>query len=91
MWGKELYFDATHVLADASLDSLTPRFAAEARAALHTHLVALFPDETAHEAQDSAAESAGAVPEVFAPAHTPAGRPSRTDTGGAGQGECCAA
>ena len=30
VWGKELYFDATHVLADASLDSLTPRFAAEA-------------------------------------------------------------
>lgn len=35
VWGKELYFDATYVLADASLDSLTPRFTAEAWAALH--------------------------------------------------------
>jgi transposase len=52
VWGKELYFDATHVLADASLDSLTPRFGVEARAALHAHLVTLFPDETAHEEQD---------------------------------------
>src|SRR6476661_939671 len=33
VWGKELYFDATHVLADASLDSLVPRFAVEAREA----------------------------------------------------------
>src|SRR5215472_2889093 len=27
VWGRELYFDATQVLADASLDSLVPRFA----------------------------------------------------------------
>jgi transposase len=51
VWGRELYFDATHVLANASLDSLTPRFAAEARTALQDHLTALFPDETAHEEQ----------------------------------------
>ncbi len=47
VWGRELYFDATHVLANASLDSLTPRFAAEARSALQEHLTALFPEETA--------------------------------------------
>jgi transposase len=46
VWGKELYFDATHVLADASLDSLTSRFAVEARAAIQTHLDALFSEET---------------------------------------------
>jgi len=31
IWGKELYFDATQVQADAALDSLTARFAVEAR------------------------------------------------------------
>jgi transposase len=38
VWGKELYFDATQVDANASLDSSRPRFAVEA------HLGALFPD-----------------------------------------------
>jgi transposase len=33
VWGCELYFDATQVQADASLDSLTARFAVEARQA----------------------------------------------------------
>jgi len=45
VWGRELYFDATHVLADAALDSLVPRFAVEARAAIHAHLDALFAEE----------------------------------------------
>jgi transposase len=31
VWGKELYFDATQVKADAAMDSLTARFAFEAR------------------------------------------------------------
>jgi transposase len=51
VWGRELYFDATHVLANAALDSLTPRFAAEARTALQAHLAALFPDKTADDEQ----------------------------------------
>src|SRR5579885_1614315 len=38
VWGKELYFDATQVNANADLDSLTPRFALQARAALQAHL-----------------------------------------------------
>jgi hypothetical protein len=42
VWGRELYVDATHVLADASLESLVPRFALEARAAIQAHLRALF-------------------------------------------------
>jgi hypothetical protein len=41
---SELYFDATHVLADAAMDSLAPRFAVEARAAIQAHLDALFAD-----------------------------------------------
>jgi hypothetical protein len=30
VWGKELYFDATQVDANASVDSIAPRFAVEA-------------------------------------------------------------
>src|SRR2546421_10460642 len=36
VWGKELYFDGTKVQANASLESVKPRFAVEA------HLAALF-------------------------------------------------
>src|SRR5918911_2418558 len=32
VWGQELYMDATKVVADASVDSITPRFALAARA-----------------------------------------------------------
>lgn len=45
IWGKELYFDATQVEANADLDSLVPRFAVEARSAIHEHLAALFAPE----------------------------------------------
>src|SRR5688500_9727021 len=38
VWGKELYFDATRVRADADTDSLVPRFAFDAKA----HLTDLF-------------------------------------------------
>jgi transposase len=51
VWGKELYFAATHVLADAALDSLAPRFAVEAHAAIHAHLDALFSDEANQQAE----------------------------------------
>jgi transposase len=43
IWGKELYFDATQVKANASLDSIAPRFAVEA------HLGELFTDGDADE------------------------------------------
>jgi transposase len=43
VWGKELYFDATQVEANASLDSIAPRFAVEA------HLGELFTDDNADE------------------------------------------
>src|SRR6266699_3814002 len=45
IWGKELYIDATRVDANASLDSLTTRFAFEAREAFHKHLQELFQEE----------------------------------------------
>jgi Sigma-70 region 2 len=47
VWGKQLYFDSTQVHANADLDSLAPRFAVEARAAIREHLGALFPPEPA--------------------------------------------
>src|ERR1700730_3165725 len=48
VWGKELYIDATKVKANASLDSLKPRFAVEA------HLANLFEIEPndVHEEHD---------------------------------------
>ncbi len=45
IWGKELYIDATKVDANASVDSLTTRFAVEAREALQRHLKELFQEE----------------------------------------------
>ena len=51
VWGKELYFDATQVKANASLDSIAPRFAVEA------HLGELFTDEDAEESGPTEAES----------------------------------
>src|SRR5260221_6793857 len=48
VWGKELYFDSTQVNANADLDSLTPRFAVEAREAIQEHLSALFAPEPLH-------------------------------------------
>ncbi len=58
VWGRELYVDATHVLADASLDSLTARFAVAAREALHAHLAALFPEATTQDAPEAGAGGA---------------------------------
>src|SRR5262249_5571511 len=66
VWGRELYFDATHVLADAAMDSLVPRFAVEALEALQAHLAALFPDERTSETLATREESETA-PEVCTP------------------------
>ena len=60
IWGKELYTDSTQVNANADLDSLTPRFAVEARAALHSHLAALFTEEDSPPEPQTAAEEASA-------------------------------
>jgi transposase len=77
VWGRELYVDATQVLADASLDSLAPRFAVEARAAIHAHLGALFSDRTTLEpAPEPAPEPASE------PAPEPAPEPTAQDLQG---------
>jgi transposase len=55
VWGNELFFDGTKVLANADFDSLTPRFAEAARA----HVAHLF------------AEEPTAAPGVPRPAPTP--------------------
>src|SRR5207247_6202134 len=54
IWGKELYIDSTQVNANADLDSLTPRFAVEAREAMQAHLAAMFTEEDAGQAQQEA-------------------------------------
>ncbi|MDP9365614.1 MAG: IS1182 family transposase [Chloroflexota bacterium] len=75
VWGKELYFDATRVRADADLDSLVPRFYHEAKA----HVADLFVDETA------AASGEG---EVLAPSEEVVRLPGGRVAGGApGAGE----
>src|SRR5947209_17422479 len=51
IWGRELYIDGTQVNANADLDSLTPRFAVEAREAIQSHLAALFADEDSQQEQ----------------------------------------
>jgi hypothetical protein len=43
IWGQELYFDATKVEANASMDSVKPRFAVEA------HLAQVFDEPSAEE------------------------------------------
>ena len=68
VWGKELYIDSTQVNANADLDSLTPRFAVEARAAIQAHLAALFAEEESQQEQEQAATEVVAVsPEATAP------------------------
>src|SRR5256886_2144960 len=65
IWGRELYIDSTQVNANADLDSLTPRFAVEARAAMQAHLAALFAEEDSQqEPQTAATEVVAASREV---------------------------
>jgi transposase len=54
VWGEELYFDATKVEANASLESITPRFAAE------QHLRDLF--EEGQDPQEESAHDADGAP-----------------------------
>src|SRR3989440_7811008 len=68
VWGKELYFDSTQVNANADLDSLTPRFAVEARAAMQAHLAALFDEEDEEIEQQEALGDGAATPQTDATA-----------------------
>jgi transposase len=51
VWGKELYIDSTDVAANASIDSLQPRFAVEA------HLARLFDEDIDGDGDDTGGES----------------------------------
>ena len=62
VWGKELYIDSTQVNANADLDSLTPRFAVEARTAIQAHLAALFAEEDSHQEPQTGEAEIGATP-----------------------------
>src|SRR5436190_15163024 len=78
VWGKELYIDSTQVNANADLDSLTPRFAVEARAAIQAHLAALFDEEDAEIEQQEALGDDADTPQTDAtapPAISPAPLP----------------
>src|SRR6266581_4169061 len=68
VWGKELYIDSTQVNANADLDSLTPRFAVEARAAMQAHLAALFAEEDAGHKQREAEAARADTLQTEAPA-----------------------
>jgi hypothetical protein len=61
VWGKELYFDATQIEANADLDSFAPRFAVEAREAIREHLAALFTSEApaSEEAEGNDRDASG--------------------------------
>ncbi len=77
VWGKELFFDATKVEANAAVGSLVPRFYAEAKA----HVVDLFPYDAAaaNRPGDAAADSGPARSDGllrFPEAAVGAGRPS---------------
>jgi transposase len=56
IWGKDLYFDATKVEANASMESVKPRFAVEA------HLADLFAQEQEEEGSQAASETAPEEP-----------------------------
>ena len=67
VWGKELYIDSTQVNANADLDSLTPRFAVEAREAMQAHLAALFAEEDAQRKPQEAGGASADTPQISTP------------------------
>ena len=71
VWGKELYIDSTQVNANADLDSLTPRFAVEAREAMQAHLAALFAEEDAQRKPQEAGGASADTPQTDATAPLP--------------------
>jgi transposase len=63
VWGKELSIDSTQVHANADLDSLTPRFAVEAREAIQEHLRALFAEATEQQESTEETNREGSAPQ----------------------------
>src|SRR4051812_20458070 len=79
VWGRELYVDATKVVANADLDSLVPRFYYDAK----THVANLFADDaptlreaTAREgAMDDLPPGVARLPRALAPQGPPVASP----------------
>src|SRR3954465_13185484 len=55
LWGRELFFDATKVRANAALNSVVPRFYWQAKTQANEHLAALFTGDSATAPDDVAA------------------------------------
>src|SRR5436305_14421505 len=70
LWGRELFFDATKVRANAALNSVVPRFYLQAKHQAKEHLGALFTGESEPASADAAAPGA-ARPQADAAADTP--------------------
>ena len=54
LWGRELFFDATKVRANAALNSVVPRFYLQAKNQANEHLGALFAGDSEPVADDTA-------------------------------------
>jgi transposase len=63
VWGRELYFDATRVRADADTDSLVPRFYHEAQ----THIAAVFATDPAPAEEHDSGAGGSSLPEGLLP------------------------
>jgi transposase len=66
VWGKELYFDATKVEANASLDSMRSRSLLEDR--LEEHLVGVFPEDAPSAQNEGYVVAAEVGPAALGPA-----------------------
>src|SRR3954451_16368349 len=74
VWGRELFFDATKIRANAALGSVVPRFYLQAQEQAHEHLAALFADEPTTP-PDTAGGPSPPVPDE-APGDPPPGAPA---------------
>ncbi len=63
VWGRELYFDATRVRADADTDSLVPRFYREAKA----HLADVFATDPAPAGEQDSIAGGSPIPDGVLP------------------------
>src|SRR5713226_2731868 len=77
VWGKELYVDATKVAANASLDSVKPRFAVE------QHLRALFATQEEAEPEQAPHVEPCLPTSAAAPGEAPVPLPSLCESAGA--------
>jgi len=71
LWGRELFFDATKVRANAALNSVVPRFYLQAKTQATEHLAELFAGDSASAVEEAAAPGR-AAPEENEAAAAPA-------------------